>query len=56
MLKALFLLKIFTFLSRPFGDIEERLDKKADANFKIHGVTDWTTSNCNTYFVQYLQK
>ena len=54
MLKALFLLKTFTFLSRPFGDIEKR--KKADANFKIHGVTDWTKSNCNTYFVQYLQK
>ena len=35
MLKALLFLKIFTFLSRLFGYVEKRLDKKAKVNFKI---------------------
>ena len=39
--KALFVLKIFKFLSWLFGYVEKRLDKKAKANFRIYGVTDW---------------
>ena len=30
--------------------------KKAMVNFKIYGVTDWTTSNCSTSITQYLKK
>ena len=45
--KALFVLKIFTFLSQVFGCVEKRLDKKAMDNFKIYDVTDWTTNNYN---------
>ena len=40
MLKALFVLDIFTFLSRVFGYVEKRLDKKAMVNYKIYDVTD----------------
>ena len=47
MLKALFVLEIFTSLSRHFGYVEKRLDKKAMVNFKIFDVTDWTTNNDN---------
>ena len=45
MLKALFLLDIFPFLSWRFGYVEKQLDKKAIVNFKIYDVTDWTTNN-----------
>ena len=40
MLKALFVLEIFIFLSRIFGCVEKRFDKKAKVNFKICDVTD----------------
>ena len=40
MLKALFVLDILTFLSRVFGYVEKRLDKKAMVNYKIYDVTD----------------
>ena len=36
MLKALFVLDIFAFLSWLFGYAEKRLDKKAIAKFKIY--------------------
>ena len=35
MLKALFVLDIFTFLSRFFCDVDEWLEKNAEVNFKI---------------------
>ena len=54
-LKALFVLDIFTFLFWLFGYVEKRLDKKAMVNFKIHDVKDWTTNNYNTHIAQYLQ-
>ena len=38
MLKALFVLKIFTYLSWLFGYVEKRLDKKAKVNLKIYDV------------------
>ena len=48
MLKALFVLEIFTFLSAfpflpfsAFKPIEKWLDKKAKVNFKTHGAKDW---------------
>ena len=50
-LKAIFVLKIFTFLSWLFGYVEKRLDNnKAMVNFKIYDVTDWIKNNFNTYY------
>ena len=56
MLKALFILKIFKFLSWSFGFVEKHVDTKAKVNFEIYDVTDWTTSYYNTYSVQYVKK
>ena len=42
MLKARFVLEIFTFLFLLFGYVEKRLDKKAMVNFKIYDVADWS--------------
>ena len=55
MLKALYVLEIFTFLSWFLGYIEKRLDKKTMVNYKIYNVRGWTTNN-NTHIVQYLKK
>ena len=57
-LKAVFVLKIFKFLSWLFEHLEKmairlRLD---EANFKIHHATTWLTNNYNTYVTQYLTK
>ena len=56
MLKALFVLEIFTFLFCFFYYAERRLDKKAKINFKDYDVKDWATNNYNTHMVQYLKK
>ena len=56
MLKARFVLEIFTFLSWLFGYLETRLDEKAMVNFKIYDMADWTTNNYNTYITQYPMK
>ena len=42
MLKVLFILEMFKFLSCLFGYVEKCLDKKARANVKIYDITDWT--------------
>ena len=39
MIKALFVLEIFTFLSWLFDYVEKRLDKKAMVNYKTYDVT-----------------
>ena len=54
--KAIFVLKIFKFLSWYFGHVAKRLDKKDKVNFKFYYVTAWLTSNCHTHIVQYLEK
>ena len=54
--KALFVLKIFKFLSWLFGRIAKRLDKKFKVNFKFYDVTAWLTKNCNTHIAKYLEK
>ena len=56
MLKALFVLEIFTFLFHIFGYEEKRLDKKAMVNLKTYDVTDWIMNLCNIYIAQYLKK
>ena len=56
MLKTLFDLEIFTFLSWFFGYVEKQLDKKAMVNFKIYDVTGRETNNYNAHITQYLKK
>ena len=52
MLKALFVLEIFTLLSWRFGYVEKWPDNKIKVNSKIYDVTDWTTNNCDTHVAQ----
>ena len=52
--KALFVLKIFKFLSWLFGHVAKRLDEKNKVNFKFSGVTAWLTINFETRIAQYL--
>ena len=47
-LKTLFVLVIFTFLSHLFGYVLKWLDKKAKINFNIYDVADWTTNTIHT--------
>ena len=54
--KALFILKIFQFLSRRFGHVGELLDQKDQVNFKLYDITTSGTNNCNAYIPQYLKK
>ena len=54
-LKALFVLKLFKFLSF-FVHVGKQLDKKAKVNFKIYDVTTWETYNFNAHISQYLMK
>ena len=56
MLKAHFVLEIFTFLLWHFAYVEKRPDEKAMANQKTYDVTDWTANNYNTLIDQYLKK
>ena len=48
-LKTLFVLEIFTFLSLPFGYVEQQLDKEGMVDFKTYNVTNWPTLNYNTH-------
>ena len=43
MLKALYVLEIFTLLSQRFGYVENQFDKKVKVNFEIYDVTEWET-------------
>ena len=53
MLKALFFLKLFRFLSWLFGHVGKKLDKKTKVKFKIYDVTDRTTDTYNVaYYFQ----
>ena len=51
MLKSLFVLKIFEFLSWFFAHIEKRPDQKDKVNFKVHDVTDWQTNKITTHIL-----
>ena len=51
-LKALFVLKIFKFLSSFFGHAEKQLDQKYKVYFKIYDVTTWETNNYITHIAQ----
>ena len=55
--KALFVLKIFqVFLSRLFGHVAKRPDKKDKVNFKFYDATVWLTKNRDTDIAQYFEK
>ena len=54
--KALFVLKVFRFLSWLFGHVAKRLDKKDKVNFKIYDATVWLKNNRNTHIAQYFKK
>ena len=51
-LKALFVLKIFKFLSWLSGHIEKRLDQEDKVNYKIYDVTNWKTNYLNANIAQ----
>ena len=53
MLKALFVVEVFTFSPWRFGYVEKQLYKKAKVNFKIYDPTDCTTNNYNTNITHY---
>ena len=53
-LKALFVLKIFKFLSRFFSHVEKQLDEKDKVNLNIYDVTTCLTYSYNTHIAQYL--
>ena len=54
--KTISVLKIIKFLSRLFGHVVKRLDKKDEINFKFCDVTVWFANNHNTNIVQYYEK
>ena len=54
--KALFVLKIFKFLSWLFAHIGKWLDKKGKVNFKFYDVTACVRNNCNTRIAQNFEK
>ena len=56
MLKALFVFKIFKFLSWLFDYVKKRLDLKAKVNFEIYDVTGWTKNIYNVVIAQHLKK
>ena len=56
MLKALFVLEIFTFPSWLFGYVEKQLGKETKIDFKIYDVTDWRVNNYKTHIAQYFKK
>ena len=53
--KALFVLKIFKFLSWLFEHVAKRLDKKEKVNFKLYDVLAWLTNNCNKHIAQHFE-
>ena len=53
-LNALFLLKIFKFLSWLFQHEEKTAWLESKVNFEIYDVTAWLTKNYNTEIAQYL--
>ena len=55
MMKAFFVLEIFTFLSWLLGH-EKRLDKKVKVNSNIYDVTVWITNDYKTHIAHYLKK
>ena len=56
-----FISKLFSFFRYLHFYIDFKLcrktaDKKVNVNFKIYGLRDWATNNCNKHIAQYLKK
>ena len=56
MLKAIFVLKIFTILSWLSGYVAKWFRKKAKVNFKIYDIKGWTINNYNIHIVHYIKR
>ena len=54
--KAVFVLKVFNFLSWLFGHVAKQLNWKDKVNVKFYDVTTLLTNNCNTHIALYLEK
>ena len=54
--EALFVFKIFKFLSSLFGHVSKRLHERDKVNSTFYDVTAWLTNNCNTHIAQYLEE
>ena len=54
--KALFVLKIFKFLSWLFVHVTKLPDKKNKVNFGFYDVVAWLTVDHNTHIAQYFEK
>ena len=54
--KALFILKMFKFLSWLFVHVPKQLDQKDKVNFKFCDITAWLTNNRDTHIAQYFEK
>ena len=54
--KAIFVLKLFTFLYWLLGHVAKRLDMKDKVNFKFYDVTAWLTNDGITHTAQYFVK
>ena len=63
--KALFVVKIFRFLSRLFGHVAKRLHYNVKVTFKLYDITAWLTNNCypiyrevkeKTHVTQYIER
>ena len=55
-LKAPFVLEIFTFSFRFCGYVQKKLDKKTMINSEIYDFTNKTTSSYNIHNTQYFKK
>ena len=56
MLKVLFVIKIFTFLSLVYCHAEKNFDKEAMVNFKVYVVKNSTANNHDIHITQYFKK
>ena len=54
-LKALFVLKYFSFCLEFLIMYKKWLDEKPKVNFKIYDVKTWLINNYNTHVAQYLK-
>ena len=55
-IKALFILKVFKFLSRLFYQVEKTVLLDDKVNFIIYNITTWLPNICNTHIDQYPKK
>ena len=53
--KAIFVLKVFKFLSWLSGHVAKRSDKKDKVNFKFYDVTAWLPNNRNNILLNILR-